>query len=144
MKIIFLDIDGVLNCSTTRPVFGLGYEGWAAQIDKDLVTRLNHICAATGAKCVLSSTWRFAWAIDEMLNLLQDRAFLFDLIDCTPVEIKDRAAAIRAWLSQNKSVKKWVALDDDDLSEFGDNWVNVFDGLADSHVDEAIDKLGLK
>lgn len=55
MKVIFLDVDGVLN-----------YEGYSERLtaagypfaDRALVEKLGHIAGATGAKVILSSTWR--------------------------------------------------------------------------------------
>lgn len=55
MKVIFCDIDGVLNEDTTptrtksRVIF----------IDEEKLLRLKRIVDATGAKIVLSSTWRY-------------------------------------------------------------------------------------
>jgi predicted mannosyl-3-phosphoglycerate phosphatase (HAD superfamily) len=50
MKIIFLDIDGVLNNYNTLGE-GLNWESNAVKI-------LKRIIKETGAKVVLSSTWR--------------------------------------------------------------------------------------
>jgi hypothetical protein len=51
MKVIFLDIDGVLNCWATTERWR-GYIG----IDPKLAQRFAEL--VTGAKVVLSSTWR--------------------------------------------------------------------------------------
>ena len=53
MKVIFLDIDGVLNCSKTRNPRKLPYV-----VDKRLLALLKRMLKRTGAKIVLSSTWR--------------------------------------------------------------------------------------
>lgn len=54
MKLIFLDIDGVLNYE--------GYERLTRSgtrfVDPILIKRLKKIIDCTGAKVVLSSTWR--------------------------------------------------------------------------------------
>lgn len=54
MKLIFLDIDGVLNYE--------GYERFTRMgtrfVDPVLIKRLKKIIDRTGAKVVLSSTWR--------------------------------------------------------------------------------------
>ena len=52
MKVIFLDIDGVLNNQTLLYHYGLDY------IDGDMVELLKHVVSATGAEIVLSSSWR--------------------------------------------------------------------------------------
>lgn len=55
-KVIFLDIDGVLNCNNTTEIF-LGITG----IEDRLVEKLRAIVNATGAEIVLVSTWRDYW-----------------------------------------------------------------------------------
>ena len=54
MKVIFLDIDGVLNCSKTHNPRNLPYV-----IDPKLLKRFERLLERTGAKVVLSSTWRY-------------------------------------------------------------------------------------
>src|ERR1700709_1279552 len=54
MKVIFLDIDGVLNSTHTANPRSFPYI-----VDPELVTRLKDVLAKTGAEVVLSSTWRY-------------------------------------------------------------------------------------
>jgi len=67
-KIIFLDVDGVLNCDDT---WDTEHEEGFATLDPTMCDRLASIVNATGAMIVLSSTWRTAkpkgyggWATD--------------------------------------------------------------------------------
>ena len=53
MKVLFLDIDGVLNCPKTRNPRHFPYV-----VDRRLLARLQKLLNRTGAKVVLSSTWR--------------------------------------------------------------------------------------
>ena len=53
MKVLFLDIDGVLNAHEWDE------EVLCGQIHCDKVDRLNRVLRATGAKVVLSSAWRY-------------------------------------------------------------------------------------
>lgn len=53
MKIIFLDIDGVLN------VFGKSHDQYGKTFHKHFENNLKYIIEQTNAKIVLSSTWRF-------------------------------------------------------------------------------------
>ncbi len=68
MKIIFLDIDGVLN--HTPQWFDVNYFVWKwfrweweipYQIEKKLAKRIEYIIKKTGAKVVISSTWRYTF-----------------------------------------------------------------------------------
>ena len=63
MKIIFLDIDGVLNCVTTKERIPgskllLGMEDIKIRYLKEIVDR-------TDAKIVLTSTWKVDWFKDD-------------------------------------------------------------------------------
>lgn len=53
MKLIFLDIDGVLNDHTFNE------EAQSSTIDEDSVDALNEVIHKTGAVIVLSSAWRY-------------------------------------------------------------------------------------
>ena len=54
MKVIFLDIDGVLNNEYSKTRAPSGVIG----IDGDKVKRLRKIVESTGAKLVLTSSWK--------------------------------------------------------------------------------------
>jgi HAD domain in Swiss Army Knife RNA repair proteins len=54
MRVIFLDIDGVLHCSKTHNPRKLPYV-----IDPKLRRRFERLLEHTRAKVVLSSTWRY-------------------------------------------------------------------------------------
>jgi hypothetical protein len=83
MKIIFLDIDGVLNCESAYRNGECQYQEWVWEDGrKDHYQRfcvrikelLNKLIDETGAKIVISSTWRHSgiefmkkvWDIEEM------------------------------------------------------------------------------
>lgn len=56
MKIIFLDVDGVLNHSKTPD----WRDGSIHVLDMECVNQLRRVLDTTGAKIVVSSTWRFS------------------------------------------------------------------------------------
>lgn len=70
MKILFLDMDGVMNSHTfltaqerrrevkKTPLDMAGIEGWASMVDPKAVERLNRVIAATNARVVISSSGR--------------------------------------------------------------------------------------
>ncbi len=67
MKIIFLDIDGVLNCKTSRSRCGK-YVG----IDDGKLSTIKRVADATGGKIVLVSTWKQSWQKLEKDKFKQD------------------------------------------------------------------------
>lgn len=67
MKVIFLDIDGVLNTPSSESRCG-EYIG----IDDEKVKKLKKIVEKTKAEIVLISTWKKYWRKEEKLKPLQD------------------------------------------------------------------------
>ena len=133
MKVVFLDIDGVLNDAFTT-----------ADLMDDLPKKehldcLKAIIDATDAKIVLSSTWRlFPSARNDVKNALRNVGLEF--IDKTK-ELRDRASEIQEWLSRHPEVEKFVILDDEEISgKFPDNLVQTtfYRCLLPEHVEKAI------
>src|SRR6185437_759274 len=99
MKIIFLDVDGVLM---NRKSLKVAYEKnqqpkpWPACIDE-----LNRIIIATGAGVVLSSCWRLGRSVVEIGELLSAWGVVGKVIDRTPTLstlCSQRGEEIQAWL----------------------------------------------
>ena len=67
MKIIFLDIDGVLNCSESKSEC-FGYTG----IDNVRIKRLKRIIEETNAQIILISTWKENWFKESFNKCQQD------------------------------------------------------------------------
>ena len=65
MKIIFLDIDGVLNHDQwyVSKEYQAIYQNEDNELDIDpkCAERINKICEQTDAKIVISSDWRISW-----------------------------------------------------------------------------------
>jgi hypothetical protein len=149
-NVIFLDIDGVLNSTDYLPqTLALGWEGWKENIDPDRVTKLNRIIGSLNAMgqqtdVVLSSTWRFHFDKEDMTQMLQERGFLFEIIDVTPPVIKDRVEAILHWIESPLGAQydNWIAIDDDRACwALGYHWIRTVDGLTDGDVEWAINRL---
>lgn len=152
MKVIFLDVDGVLNCrySTARIHGCLG-------IDPVLVDRLSHIVSETGAKVVLTSTWKLDWkpysnicelnAFGQyMVNSLLDRNI--EIIDkTTEKDMSLRGEGILDWLNSHPDVDSFVILDDE-LFDYRkckllpyvvkSRFYTEDGGLTEEHVEQAI------
>jgi hypothetical protein len=106
---------------------------------KDRLDCLKMIIAATGAKIVLSSTWRlFPGARNDVKNAL--RTVGLEFIDKTK-ELRDRASEVQEWLSRHPDVEQFVILDDEEISgKFPNNLVQTtfYQGLLPEHDEKAI------
>lgn len=115
MKVIFLDIDGVLN-SVAYDRERTTKEG---NIDVSRLPLVKQIVDATDAKIVLSSTWRIHWEAEETLcdsigkalNHTFQMAGL-SIADKTPVLSHNRQQEILSWLQKHPQVQNYVILDD--------------------------------
>jgi len=114
MKIIFLDIDGVLN------VIPQGFDLYGGIFHPEFVDNLQTIIDKTGAKIVISSTWK-ASNVEEMWN---DRNLPGEVVGTTPFSwelerFKDfdgripRGEEIQEYLDFHKDITNYVILDDD-------------------------------
>jgi hypothetical protein len=105
MKVIFLDIDGVLNCAKTSNPRKLPYI-----VDKKLLARLKRLLERTGAKVVLSSTWRY-----DPAGIFSAKHWGIPFIDVIPDRPKrPRRDEILEWLSRHPRVKRYAVIDDED------------------------------
>jgi hypothetical protein len=153
MKIIFLDIDGVVNGFTK------GWDAWSPQIWNVLIRRLNEIIVATGAKIVLSSSWRQYIHNGYMTELgfwkmlcTHGLTSTSELIGVTRQSkmsedsITDfRGRQIADWIADHKGeIESFVILDDMTINGFPDNFVKTHSdhGLSDADVEKAIKILG--
>lgn len=114
MTVIFWDVDGVLN----HPgIWGAWSKlGWSEAICPILAARACQLVKDTGAKCVLSSTWRLT-GYERTLECLEQRGWPTareDFIDATPHLGTERGIEIGAWLVEHPDVHSFVIVDDAD------------------------------
>ena len=105
MKVIFLDIDGVLNTTVMKNPRKLPYV-----TEKRLVGRFRTLARKTRAHVVLISTWRY-----DPAGLFSARHHGIPFHDCTPdLPHRPRRDEIMAWLKAHPRVARYAVLDDDD------------------------------
>jgi hypothetical protein len=133
MKVIFLDIDGVI--ATNKQFFMNSQKfrdknDWAKELrvrypfDKGCVKILNEILTETGAEIVLSSDWKMGGSLEDLDVIFKQNDVIKSPIDITPNEwvsmsntTKNRAYQIELYLMNNK-VDKYVVIDDLPVGEF--------------------------
>jgi hypothetical protein len=105
MKVLFLDIDGVVNCMTMRQ----RHRGFIGIDPRLALIVQNIVLAVPGLKVVLSSSWR----------CLEDGRAERKVVPCfdvTPLfdeEDDVRGYEIQAWLELHPEVDRYAILDDD-------------------------------
>ena len=161
MKIIFLDVDGVLNCSTSKSFCHDDLYGIITGIDSDKVKRLAKIVEITGAEIILSSDWKDGWNkyytgrkpshVKYLDNHLYKKGKL-TIKDKTPNTSKGswfRGNEILTYLRSHQDVENYVILDDTFFEDFSIKEISehlvLTDhkvGLTDFDVEKAIKILG--
>ena len=133
MKVIFLDIDGVINSGDNMRALhrlkvnhGIGdsFDLYGQLFDDRCVNYLDLIVRETGAKIVISSTWRRGGLL-KMQRMWDARGLPGEVIDITPQSAcsemveryyqpgADRGYEIQQWLDEHPEVEAYVILDDD-------------------------------
>ena len=150
MKLIFLDIDGVLNCMGSKSRCQ-GFIG----IDNDKVKRLKQIVDATDAKIVLTSTWKKHWDknkdFNEPMGKYIDQKFKkqgLRVMDKITDDGKHRGTGIIDYINNfHTDVESWIVLDDEYFPDYKECHIlshmvetDFYNGggLQDSHVELAI------
>lgn len=145
MKVIFLDVDGVLNTFHTTRMTRSG----CTFVDNRKVDRLAKIIACTGAKVVLSSDWRYDRSVpglnddlNELICLLKTRNV--SLFGYTPEIDDNRGKEITKWLYEHPDVESFVILDDrSDMGQLSGRLIQTSpkDGLTENLAQQAISML---
>ena len=120
-RVIYLDVDGVLNNGSTQE---LSPDGWTG-ISPGKVKILRRILDATGAELVLTSTWRNEWSPDYE-ECTADGKYLTDRLMAEDIRISDkiqsdltalRGLEITMHAEQN-GITSWIVLDDEPFDFF--------------------------
>jgi len=136
-----LDIDGVLNNLGSAIVFkqhAYNPDG----LDKTAVGLVEWICEVTGAKIVISSSWRILYKHPEYFaGLLEAHGWRRpEIIGMTPIHRtagRIRGDEVQEWLDGQPGVRAHVCLDDDSDFHEDQNLV-LTDGILGLTLYEAV------
>lgn len=155
MKILFLDIDGVLNSEDwmlTQPKS----TNFVRALDKQAVALLAEIVSRTEAKIVVSSSWRKMYDVTVLCQVLVEAGFPAPcpIIGVTPAlyrtpegEERVRGHEIQQWLDEAakdetvEKVESFAIVDDDsDMAHLPHRFVqtNFKTGLQRDHVERIV------
>ena len=145
-KIIFLDVEGVLNNGDwATEMFEKGIRVYHDDIlyEPSLI-QLKRIVDETGAVIVVSSSWRqIPIAYEHLQGWL--KKFGMEIYDKTPYVGGERGNDITAWFNRHPGEWKYVILDDDDdMNIHKEHLVQTCfsDGLTEAEADRCIGILG--
>lgn len=160
MKVLFLDIDGVLNGHEKHP------DSPYTTIRPDCIQRLNRVVAQTECKIVISSAWRYMLfrkgRKPAPMTLLGFQYMLYthglvgavsrDLIighTCSDEIVSDRGDQVIDWATDHcLEPDEWAVVDDDpmemELGKYRDRLVrtNGKTGMTDATVRRLVKLLG--
>lgn len=152
MKVIFLDVDGVLNSDEyIKGTIKSNIQGIEKHVDVEKIKLLRQAIDQTNAKVVLTSSWRLTKMAQELIKLLITYGIY---ADSTPYIRNERGLEIKQWLADNQNVEDFVILDDEIFDSYDEglmkklvkisngNWHNFGEGLLPKDIDEIIKRLG--
>lgn len=148
MKVIFCDVDGVLNNARTKARSPSGYTG----VSDTLIKNLKRIVTETGAVIVLSSDWRLVCDDPEhgkdyryLIRKLRFAGNLKITDHTADISWRLRGLEIRTYLNEHPQVTEYVVLDDLPFRDFLSNGLlanlvltDPKEGLTDADVERAI------
>ena len=149
-KIVFLDIDGVLNTEHYQGLLQYQGKSWqdeyGAFFDPNAVKQLKRIIDATGADIVVESSWKYL-GLDAMKELWEVRNLPGTIIDITPSLLGgNKGVEIASWLSKYaKQDIRYVIIDDEyvildsQLPHF--ILTNPYEGITEEQANRAISML---
>ena len=158
MKLLFLDIDGVLNCEDTKATAPSGCLG----IDDKLTIKLARILKETGARIILTSDWKIGWEEFDFC-CSEDAKYLNHKLKKHGLKItsktyddhvydtffEDRGKGIHKFLEKVHNVEAYAVIDDHTFTDFDDEirknliLTDYRVGLSDTDVEKAISILNM-
>ena len=152
MKVIFLDVDGVLNSDEyIKGTIKSNIQGIEKHVDVEKIKLLRQAIDQTNAKVVLTSSWRLTKMAQELIKLLITYGIY---VNSTPYIRNERGLEIKQWLADNQNVEDFVILDDEIFDSYDEglmkklvkisngNGHNFGEGLLPKDIDEIIKRLG--
>lgn len=147
MKVVFFNVDGVLNTPSTKiKVAGCPF------VDDEKLYLLKTIVKRTDAKLVLSSIWRTGWRKDAPSKSRQLTSAFIRKLDKFGLSIYDitgncdtsRGKEIETWLKKHPEVSRYIILDyRGDMGKIKKRLIrtSALEGLCLEHVKRAVKML---
>jgi hypothetical protein len=147
MRVLFFDIDGVLNTAHNRavrlPLHGTDKLVDVPAFDPECVVRFNRLVRETHAQVVLSATWGQHFSTAVLERHVHQQGCVCEVIGQTPVaaQWRPRGSDIADWLEWASGIESLCILDDhDDMLHLKRYLVQTAYGvgLQEQHVHQAL------
>lgn len=140
MKLLFLDIDGVMTTDE-----GMINNEKLYSFSSSCVEVLNKILSSNNVRIILTSSWRTVFDVEKQCRIFKENG-----VKQLPMgQIKDlgykyRNLEIKSYL-ENRKVEGFVILDDMQIEGFDDNFVLIDPrkGLSEEHVERVNEVLNI-
>ena len=146
-KIIFLDIDGVLNTEYYQCLLQFQGKQWqdeyGAFFDPQTVEQLKRIVDATDAEIVIESSWKYL-GLEAMKKLWAVRRLPGKVIDITSSQNNTgKGEEIEEWLSKYAIPETRYIIIDDEYVVLDSQiayfiWTNPYEGLTEDQANRSI------
>lgn len=148
MKVIFVDVDGVLNSDD----FIDSVKG-SQDIDIKTILLLKRAVEETGAKIVMDTSFRYTKSFSNVKEMLLQNGIMFDK---TPFIDNERGKEIKQYLAEHKDIEDYILLDDVIFPDFDDELLShlikmddtnsrgIGKGLQEKDIEEIIRRFGRK
>ena len=124
VRVLFLDIDGVLNRTAFHPGVSVGLRSW---IEPELAQRLCEVIRVIKAEIVLASDWRRGRELEHLRDELRAAGIDGNLIGSTPILGGSRWREIEAWRVQHELTLEDIVIIDDgyDMGPLASRFVRI-------------------
>lgn len=142
MKIVFLDIDGVL---ATADSIDRGYHFMVGEEDSygfepACVNAFNRLIELTHCKVVISSSWRKTISVEALKTFFQEQGVVCEIVGTTEFlgDNVPRWKEIGLWIDTNmRKGDTWVVIDDD-WNAHPDIWTDLGNGFMEEQIEMAV------
>ena len=152
--VIFLDFDGVLSTDDyldqLRAANSKTHDYFGRLFDPECISCLRRIIKSTGARIVITSSWRNYLSTFQFILMWHIRKLPGILAGVVPQGSAYRGNEIDEWLKQHTNISRYAILDDMDSRQFKSDQsshlvtTNHFKGLQPEHLPQTLSILAAK
>jgi hypothetical protein len=154
VKVIFLDVDGVLNSNDYMDyTLKNNIKGILEDVDPQKIEMLKYALNITGAQIVVSSSWRNIRKFEDLKSLFLRYDIKLD--EKTPLIGNNRGLEIKEYLKEHNNIEQYLILDDEMFDSFDEELISNLiltkedsndnsygNGLQLKHIKQIIDRFG--